>query len=234
MQPEYRSNVWSDLSLMRRSAPEVEHKSALRVCVDLVSLNVCQHCSCTSVHILCTPADVVTSALAQVFSKTVIHGIESQHSFNCDGTDGIPVSFGKVLSACACVCCHSDVLVCDCKNMLRLWQSPLECGQGEIFDEEAEEAQAAEAAEIEAAEVETAEVEPAQAVVAEARFEYPAPELDDEERPRDQGRLDAEEVHDEDEGTNEKLVSLAGANEAGVNAHNARKEQLSTKVFFSW
>ena len=50
--------------------------------VDLVSLNVCQHCSCTSVHILCTPANVVTSALAQVFSKTVIHGIESQHSFN--------------------------------------------------------------------------------------------------------------------------------------------------------
>ena len=25
----------------------------------------------------------MTSALAQVFSKTVIHGIESQHSFNC-------------------------------------------------------------------------------------------------------------------------------------------------------
>ena len=50
--------------------------------VDLVSLNVCQHCSCTSVHILCTPANVVTSALAQVFSKTVIYGIESQHSFN--------------------------------------------------------------------------------------------------------------------------------------------------------
>ena len=70
-------DVWSDLSLMRRSAPEVEHESAM--CVDLVSLNVCQHCSCTSVHILCTPANVVTSALAQVFSKTVIHGIESQH-----------------------------------------------------------------------------------------------------------------------------------------------------------
>ena len=50
--------------------------------VDIVSLNVCQHCSCTSVHILCTPANVVTSALAQVFSTTVIHGIESQHSFN--------------------------------------------------------------------------------------------------------------------------------------------------------
>ena len=50
--------------------------------VDLVSLNVCQHCSCTSVHILCTPANVVTSALAQVFSKTVIHGIESQQSNN--------------------------------------------------------------------------------------------------------------------------------------------------------
>ena len=52
------------------------------VLVDLVSLNVCQHCSCTSVHILCTPANVVTSALDQVLSKTVIHGIESQHSFN--------------------------------------------------------------------------------------------------------------------------------------------------------
>ena len=60
----------------------MEHESALRVCVDLVSLTVCQHCSCTSVHILCTPANVVTSALAQVFIKTVIHGIESQHSFN--------------------------------------------------------------------------------------------------------------------------------------------------------
>ena len=43
--------------------PEVEHESAMRGCVDLVSLNVCQHCSCTSVHILCTPANVVTSAL---------------------------------------------------------------------------------------------------------------------------------------------------------------------------
>ena len=32
-------------------------------------------------YILCTPANVVTSALAQVFSKTVIHGIESQHNF---------------------------------------------------------------------------------------------------------------------------------------------------------
>ena len=62
-------DVWSDLSLMRMSAPEVEHESALRGCVDLVSLNVCQHCLCTSVHILCTPANVVTSALAQVFKK---------------------------------------------------------------------------------------------------------------------------------------------------------------------
>ena len=78
-------DVWSDLSLMRRSAPEVDHESELRGCIDLVSLNVCQHCSCTSVHILCTLANVVTSALAQVFSKTVIHGIESQHSFNCLG-----------------------------------------------------------------------------------------------------------------------------------------------------
>ena len=60
----------------------MEHESALRGCVDLVSLNVCQHCSCTSVHILCTSANVVTSALGQVLSKTVIHGIESQHSFD--------------------------------------------------------------------------------------------------------------------------------------------------------
>ena len=60
----------------------MEHESALRGCVDCVSLNVCQHCSCTSVHILRTPANAVTSALAQVFSKIVIHGIESQHSFN--------------------------------------------------------------------------------------------------------------------------------------------------------
>ena len=57
-------------------------KFVCREFVDLVSLNVCQHCSCTSVHILCIPANVVTSALAQVFSRTVIHGIESQHSFN--------------------------------------------------------------------------------------------------------------------------------------------------------
>ena len=68
----------------------MEHESALRGCVDLVRLNVCQHCSCTSVHSLSTPANVVTSALAQVFSKTVIHGIESQHSFN--------------LSVCVSVC----------------------------------------------------------------------------------------------------------------------------------
>ena len=57
-------------------------KSHMLTCMSFSSLNVCQHCSCTSVHILCTPANVVTSALAQVFSKTVIHGIESQHSFN--------------------------------------------------------------------------------------------------------------------------------------------------------
>ena len=83
IQSEYRSRC------VERSEPHAEectrsgaHESALRRCVDLVSLNVCQHCSCTSVHILSTPANVVTSALAQVFSKTVIHGIESQHSFN--------------------------------------------------------------------------------------------------------------------------------------------------------
>ena len=80
MQSEYRSRC---VERSERSAPEVEHESALRWCVDLVSLNVCQHCSCTSVHIVCTPANVVKSALAQVFSKTVIHGIESQHPFNC-------------------------------------------------------------------------------------------------------------------------------------------------------
>ena len=86
MQSEYRSRC------VERSEPHADEctRSGARIstegCVDLVSLNVCQHCSCTSVHILCTPAHVVTSALAQVFSKTVIHGIESQHSFNFDST----------------------------------------------------------------------------------------------------------------------------------------------------
>ena len=70
-------DVWSDLSLMRRSAPEVEHESALRVCVDLVSLNVCQHCSCTSVHILCTPANVVLKSLAKQSSTVSNHNIHS-------------------------------------------------------------------------------------------------------------------------------------------------------------
>ena len=72
MQSEYRSRC------VERFEPHAEECTG-----SVVSLNVCQHCSCTSVHILCTPANVVTSALAQVFSKTVIHGIESQHSFNC-------------------------------------------------------------------------------------------------------------------------------------------------------
>ena len=75
----------------------MEHESALRCYVDLVSLNVCQHCSCTSVHILCIPANVVTSALAQVFSTTVIHGIESQHSFNLLFSNQVKIT-GSVFS----------------------------------------------------------------------------------------------------------------------------------------
>ena len=50
--------------------------------VKCVSLTFCGHCSCTPAHVVRTPADVVTSALAQVFSKRVIHSIESPHSFN--------------------------------------------------------------------------------------------------------------------------------------------------------
>ena len=75
-----------------------------------VSLNVCQHCSCTSVHILCTLANVVTSALAQVFSKTVIHSIESQHSFNFlkKRTEGNT----SLLSAIAGVRYHHDTCTC--------------------------------------------------------------------------------------------------------------------------
>ena len=55
------------------------------VCVRLVCelyQLVCQHCSCTSAQIVRTPSNAFTSALARVFSKRVIHGIESQHSFN--------------------------------------------------------------------------------------------------------------------------------------------------------
>jgi len=102
----------------------------------------------------------------------------------------------------------------------------VECGRGEIFDEEAEEAEAAEVAEAEAAEVEVAEVEPAQAVVEEARFEYPAPELDDEERPQDQERLDAEEVHDEDEGTYEEGDEVMCA-EGSQDGHNDSQTGVS-------
>ena len=36
----------------------------------------------STAHVVRTPANAVASALAQVFSKEVIHGFESQHSFN--------------------------------------------------------------------------------------------------------------------------------------------------------
>ena len=51
--------------------------------VKSVSLTFHQHCSCTPAHVVFTLANAVTSALPQVFSKRVIQGIESQHSFNC-------------------------------------------------------------------------------------------------------------------------------------------------------
>ena len=49
-------------------------------CVNCISLSFCQHCSSTPAQIVRTPSSAVTSAWAQVFSKRVIHGIESQHS----------------------------------------------------------------------------------------------------------------------------------------------------------
>ena len=88
-------------------------------CVDLVSLNVCQHCSCTSVHILCTPANVVTSALAQVFSKTVIHGVESRHSLNslfCLTFSSVGVSTHTRRSPDVSECCFT-VVHFDCTNV---------------------------------------------------------------------------------------------------------------------
>ena len=95
-------DVWSDLSLMRRSAPEVEHESALRGCVDLVSLNVCQNCSCTSVHILCTPANVVTSAwlksLAKQSSTVSNHNIHSTRRPNSSCPLGKP-SFWRTVQS---------------------------------------------------------------------------------------------------------------------------------------
>ena len=46
-----------------------------------VRLTFYQYSSCTA-QVVRTLANAVTSALGQVFSKRVIHGIESQHSFN--------------------------------------------------------------------------------------------------------------------------------------------------------
>ena len=50
--------------------------------MNCINLSFCQHLSCTPAQIVRVPSNVVTSALAQFFSKRVIHGIESQHSFN--------------------------------------------------------------------------------------------------------------------------------------------------------
>ena len=70
----------SDLCLVQMIAPKVEHGSVLRVCVKCASLTFYQHCSCTPAYVVRSPADAVTSSLAQVFSQRVIHGVESQHS----------------------------------------------------------------------------------------------------------------------------------------------------------
>ena len=50
--------------------------------VKCVSLTLYQHCSKTPAHVVRTRANAVTSALAGVFTTRVIHGIQSQHSFN--------------------------------------------------------------------------------------------------------------------------------------------------------
>ena len=50
--------------------------------VKCISLSFYQHSSGTLPQVVRTPVNAVTSALAQVFSTRVIHGIESQHSFN--------------------------------------------------------------------------------------------------------------------------------------------------------
>ena len=71
----------SDLSLVLMIAPQVEHESVLRGCVKCFSLTFYQLCSCTLAHVVRTPAHAVTLALAEVLSKRVSHGIESQHSF---------------------------------------------------------------------------------------------------------------------------------------------------------
>ena len=50
--------------------------------VQRVILTFNEHCSCTLAHVVRIVADVVASALAQVFRKRVNHGIEPQHSFS--------------------------------------------------------------------------------------------------------------------------------------------------------
>ena len=75
--------LWSDLSPVRMTAPKVEQESVPRECVNCISLSFCQHCSCTPAQIVRTPPKAVASALAPVFGKRVIPGIESQLSFNC-------------------------------------------------------------------------------------------------------------------------------------------------------
>ena len=62
------------------TAPKVEQESVLRGSVNGLSVSFYQHSSCTLAQVVRTPANADTSALAQVLSKTVIHGIESQHS----------------------------------------------------------------------------------------------------------------------------------------------------------
>ena len=66
--------------------------------------------SCIPAHIARIPADAVTSALAQVFSKRVIHDIESQHSFNCSAASNAPeqcVKLQKHLALRLRICCVS-------------------------------------------------------------------------------------------------------------------------------
>ena len=46
------------------------------LCVNCVSLSSCQHRCCTQAQIVRTPSNTVTSALAQVVNKKVIHDIE--------------------------------------------------------------------------------------------------------------------------------------------------------------
>ena len=70
-----------DLSLVEMIAPKVEHESVLRRRLKCVALTFQQRCICTPAHVVRTLPNVVTSALAQVFSQRV-NRIESQRAFN--------------------------------------------------------------------------------------------------------------------------------------------------------